>query len=148
MCWSLGDVSHEECNITILFYAECNTYVYSLNNNIIAWTRAVVQLTLIVLFYEEIHVSFFFFSFFIFKYLSTLENRRDDSTLTPIGLDGISLFIVCVMWINCKNMCMCVCVYSGTSVDMAMGRRKHEIWSRHQSLGNWRCDWSPMSNWF
>ena len=61
---------------------------------------------------------------------------------------NLAILFVCAMWTYCKNTCMCVCVCSGISMDMTMGRRKHEILSHHQSSGNWRCDWSPMSNWF
>ena len=56
------------------------------------------------------------------KSMSTQENHRDDPTPTPIRLDGILLFIcVCDVNILQKDVHVCVCVYSGISMDMAMG---------------------------
>ena len=56
-------------------------------------------------------------------------------TPTPIRLDRILPFMFSV----------CVLRYIR---GYGNGEEKHKIWSRHQSSGNWRCDWSPMSTWF
>jgi hypothetical protein len=51
--------------------------------------------------------------------------------------------------ILCKHVQVYVCVCVLRHINgYGNGNRQHKIWSRHQSSGNLRCDWSLMSTGF
>ena len=81
-------------------------------------------------------------------YLSRLWIDFYFPTPTSIGFDRISFLVCCVLgWTYCVNIWKCVCVLWHVR-GHGNGDGQHEIWSRYQSSGNFRCDWSPMSTGF